>query len=102
VDEKIEKLWKDVKARSIYGPILDKVNNEKSRGSFAQHPLAIENQSKNGQLEVYKGANTNGTPAGSSQTSAPGNQLAGAPGTDKNSQVFCLFTNPSTISVQYL
>ena len=62
VDGKANILWMKTKARSTYGPIMDKVNNEKVRGGFGINPnapLAIENQAEgqngeSGQLAVYQ------------------------------------------------
>merc|ERR1719361_1556321 len=49
------------KARSTYGPVMDKVNNDRVRGGYGVNPsaqLAVENQSEGqngdgGQLAVY-------------------------------------------------
>lgn len=72
-DDKANTLWKNVKARSMYGPILDKVNYEKNRGTFGVNPnapLAIENQNKdkaNNQLALYQAPNAAGGGGGANE-----------------------------------
>ena len=74
-DKDSEKLWKNVKARSMYGPILDKVESEKSRGTFGQNTaLAIENKSGN-QVALYNDPKT-GMPAGGGGQNGSGGSLA--------------------------
>ena len=89
VDSKANNLWMKTKARSTYGPIMDKVNNEKVRGGYGinpNNPLALENQAEGqngdgGQLAVYQapnaaagGAAGQGGGAAGQLTSAGGSQ----------------------------
>jgi len=53
-DSKAEAVWKKAKAKSIYGPVMDKVDAEKERGQYGQHvqngngPAAIEHKAADG------------------------------------------------------
>jgi pleiotropic regulator 1 len=87
-DDKADALWKKTKARSIYGPIMDKVNNEKTRGGYGVNPhavpLAIESkggEDKNGgQVALYQTPSANGGgPATGGAGGGPGSQIT-APG----------------------
>ena len=83
-DKDSEKLWKNVKARSMYGPILDKVESEKSRGTFGQNTaLAIENKSGN-QVALYNDPKT-GMPTGGSGQNGSGGSLATSGGQGNDS-----------------
>ena len=90
VDSKADNLWMKTKARSTYGPIMDKVNNEKVRGGYGINPnapLALENQAENGQngeggqLAVYQQPNAAGALGGASgQGGGAAGQLTSAGG----------------------
>lgn len=95
VDEKAEALWKKTKARSMYGPIMEKVDREKSRGQFGQNAaaLAIEDKTnanaaaptpQSGQLTVYGGAGASAA-AQKAQQVGPGGVLAAVPGAGPDS-----------------
>ncbi len=61
-DGRADEIWKKAKARSIYGPVMDKVEGQKSRGQFGQNAatLALEDKTgparQAGQVALYAGA----------------------------------------------
>ena len=75
LDDKAHNLWMKTKARSTYGPVMDKVNNDRVRGGYGVNPsapLALENQGggegqngggDGGQLAVYQAPSAAAAPA---------------------------------------
>lgn len=102
VDETANKIWRTVKARSMYGPVMAKVNQMKERQPH-QSMLALENQSENtedmagstnGQMSLYKAPNQIPT---QTPSSGPGSKLAtlGGAGTALQSRKPMLMPKPN-------
>lgn len=57
IDPKAEAIWHKTKAKDIYGPILARVNREKSRGQFGRNaalPLTDQSRGSQQQVAVYQ------------------------------------------------
>ena len=55
-DAKADKLWRSAKARAIYGPVMAKVNDERSRGTFGQNTAMALTHEGGGDAKAPPGA----------------------------------------------
>ena len=83
VDGKANNLWMKTKARSTYGPIMDKVNNEKVRGGYGINPnnplaLGARPAGRPARCTASAGSNPVRSPCGAQLAQRPAQQAAAA------------------------